>query len=228
MARLRTIKPEFWTDDAVTDCSLIARLLFIGIWNFADDYGNLDRSAKQIKAKVFPLDDIDCEPLLVDLITHGLLIEYSVSGKKYLHIPGFTKHQLINRPSSPVCPAYEDSVSTQGVLSEDSVSTHSGGIGKEGKGKEGGSTPPRKRSIKTPIPADFSLDQSLTEYTESRLPGVDAPAFLESFKGKAMAKGWVYANWRQAYQDHVRSAAPGSGHWSSGQYPKRAGGFKWQ
>lgn len=139
MARIRTIKPEFWTDDAVTECSLSARLLFIGIWNFADDAGNLDRSAKQIKSRVFPIDNVDCEPLIVELITQGLLTEYAVSGKKYLHIPGFTKHQVINRPSKPVVPAYESSLSDHVTLTESSVVTHDGreGKGRERKGGEG-------------------------------------------------------------------------------------------
>lgn len=134
MARIRTIKPDFWTDDKLTECSLSARLLFIGTWNFADDNGNLDRSAKQIKARVFPVDNIDCGPLLAELITQGLLIEYSVSGKNYLHIHGFAKHQLINRPSKPTCPAYDESLNTHGVLTESSLPTHDG---REGKGREG-------------------------------------------------------------------------------------------
>ena len=132
MARIRTIKPEFWTDEKLTECSLNARLLFIGTWNFADDQGNLDRSPKQIKARVFPVDSIDCEPLLLELITQGLLIEYSVSGKKYLHVQGFTKHQVINRPSKPQCPPYDASLSTHATLTEPSVNTHNG---REGRGR---------------------------------------------------------------------------------------------
>ena len=135
MARIRTIKPEFWTDEKLTECSLSARLLFIGTWNFADDAGNLDRSPKQIKARVFPLDVIDCEPLLQELIDQGLLIEYLVNEKLFLHINGFTKHQIINRPSKPTCPDFDESVK----VNEHSVSAHHGreGKGKEGKGKEG-------------------------------------------------------------------------------------------
>lgn len=133
MPRIRSIKPDLWTDDKLTACSLPARLLFIGMLNFADDYGNLDRSAKQIKARVFPVDDIDCEPLIVQLLTHGLLIEYSVSDQKYLHIKGFSKHQVINRPSKPQVPIYEDSLRTHGVLTEPSLSTHDG---RERKGKK--------------------------------------------------------------------------------------------
>lgn len=149
MARIRTIKPEFWTDEKLTECSLSARLLFIGTWNFADDSGNLDRSPKQIKARVFPLDDIDCEPLLIELLAQGLLIEYTVNDKLFLHINGFNKHQLINRPSKPTCPPIDD----KAIIIKYSVSTHDGreGKGREGKGKEG-SKPlaPAKADAKKP------------------------------------------------------------------------------
>src|SRR4030067_422184 len=46
----------------------LARLLFIGLWNFADDYGNLERSSKQIKIRIFPADAIDIEPHVQELI----------------------------------------------------------------------------------------------------------------------------------------------------------------
>lgn len=128
MARIRTIKPEFWTDESLTECSLAARLLFIGTWNFADDNGNLEASPRQLKLKIFPADDIDVVPLLVELLTHGVLTEYSVSGKAYFHIKGFRTHQVINRPSPAKCPLYNDSVRTHGALTEYSL--------REGKGKE--------------------------------------------------------------------------------------------
>ena len=123
MARIRTIKPDFWTDEKITECSCCARLLFIGLWNFADDNGNLQRSSKKIRMQVFPSDNFDIEPLVSELITHGLLIEYQVGGDNYLHIKNFRRHQVINRPSAssiPHCPLIEDSLSPHG-----------------GKGKEG-------------------------------------------------------------------------------------------
>ncbi|MBB1199635.1 hypothetical protein EGM70_04865 [Enterobacteriaceae bacterium 89] len=104
MARIRTVKPEFWTDEKVVECSIPARLLFIGLFNFANDVGCLERSPKRIKMQVFPADVIDCEPLLAELIAHGLIIEYSVSGVGYLQIKGFRKHQKINRPSATKLP----------------------------------------------------------------------------------------------------------------------------
>ena len=119
------------------ECSLNARLLFIGTWNFADDYGNLNRSKKQLKARIFPGDDLNCEQLIVELLCHGLLTEYSVNGEKYLHIQNFAKHQVINRPGKPQCPEYNESLKTQTQITEDSLSSH-GSFTAEGKeGKEG-------------------------------------------------------------------------------------------
>ena len=41
MARIRTIKLEFWEDEKLAKLPVHARLLFIGTWNFADDNGAL-------------------------------------------------------------------------------------------------------------------------------------------------------------------------------------------
>jgi hypothetical protein len=125
VARIRSIKPEFWTDEKLTECSLSARLLFIGILNFSDDYGNLQRSAKKIKMQVFPADIIDCEPFILELINHGVLSEYSVNGEYFLHIKGFQKHQIVNRPSKSVIPPPQ--------FSERSLSAHNG---EERRGEE--------------------------------------------------------------------------------------------
>nr|MBF6067360.1 primosomal protein [Klebsiella pneumoniae] len=37
MARIRTIKPEFWTDEDMAEVSEPACLLAIGLLNYADD-----------------------------------------------------------------------------------------------------------------------------------------------------------------------------------------------
>jgi hypothetical protein len=197
MARIRTIKPEFWTDAALMECSVSTRLLFIGTWNFADDNGNLDRSAKQIKARVFPADAIDCEPLIQQLMTHGLLIEYAVNGKKYLHIQNFTKHQVINRPSSPHCPLHYDSLNTHGVLHDDSLREGKGreGNGKEGKVKEGKKTSiPMPEGIDEEIWKDF-LKTRTKPITETGLKGIAKQAVLagislEAALQECCTRGW--------------------------------------
>lgn len=103
MARYRTIKPEFWSSEQVMECSPIARLMFIGMWNFADDAGRLYFSAKTLKAQIFPGDDITAENvrgMLDELSSNGLVRFYAVDGKEYLLITGW-HHQKIDRPQKP-------------------------------------------------------------------------------------------------------------------------------
>lgn len=107
MARIRSIKPEFWSSEQVMACSTNARLLFIGLWNFCDDAGRHPVTPRQIKALVFPGDDISSEnvrDLIDELSTNGLLSLYTVDDKEYFQVTGWS-HQKIDRPQSPKYPA---------------------------------------------------------------------------------------------------------------------------
>jgi hypothetical protein len=107
MARIRSIKPEFWSSEQVMSCSRETRLLFIGLWNFCDDSGHFPIKPNQIKAVVFPGDnDITSETvlgMLAELSANGLIAEYVVDGQKYLEITGW-HHQKIDKPQKPKHP----------------------------------------------------------------------------------------------------------------------------
>lgn len=121
MARIRTIKPEFWTSEQVMECEPVTRLLFIGLWNFCDDYGNHPASPKTIKALVFPGDDIaptTIERMLDELSRNRLIAYYEHSGKRYLHVRGW-KHQKIEKPSRKYPAFVEQSASGEEVDPED-------------------------------------------------------------------------------------------------------------
>lgn len=109
MARIRTIKPEFWVSEQITDCRPLTRLLFIGLWNFVDDYGRAPVSPKTLKNQIFPGDDFsgsDISDMLKELNARGLILFYSADDKEYFEITGWSKHQKIDNPSKyKVCPA---------------------------------------------------------------------------------------------------------------------------
>lgn len=144
MARIRTIKPEFWANEQVMDCSPMARLLFIGLWNFCDDGGNHPASAKTIKAEIFPGDDITSttvQQLLAELESNGLIALYSASGKDFWHVTGW-HHQKIDKKSFKY-PAFDGAGSEQirlplGDSSPPEVDVEGKGKGreKEGEGKK--------------------------------------------------------------------------------------------
>lgn len=145
MPRIRTIKPSFWSDEKVVELSPLARLYFIGLWNFSDDYGNLEYSPKQLKMRIYPGDSVNIEALTEELLTHEIVLQYEVENKKYLHIRNFTKHQKINRISTEKCPpppktkpltAQADNYPQEGKGSGRDIDLERKGKEVEGKGVE--------------------------------------------------------------------------------------------
>lgn len=55
MARIRTIKPEFWEDEDIGKLPIPCRLFFIGCWNFADDYGVIKAKRRITQIPDIPL-----------------------------------------------------------------------------------------------------------------------------------------------------------------------------
>ncbi len=157
MARIRSIKPEFWTSEQVLECSPIARLMFVGMWNFADDMGRMPCSPKSIKAQVFPSDDISLDSvrgMLNELSSNGLILIYSVEDKDYLQITGWA-HQRIDKPQPAKYPApfFDDSKNAPRTIPPDRK-------GEDRKGKE---------DAAGAAPAKFTVVPDLPPRTEAEL-----------------------------------------------------------
>jgi hypothetical protein len=99
MARQRIIHPEFWSSEDIIPLSPIARLLFVGIWSFADDDGRIPFKVIPLKCQIFPMDNIDVTPLVQELLSVGVVTEYSYEGDKYLVVKSWHKHQTIKYPT---------------------------------------------------------------------------------------------------------------------------------
>ncbi len=102
MSRIRTVKPEFWTSEQVVSCSSLARLLFIGLWNFCDDHGVHPASYVRLKAEIFPADNYTIENIkswVGELIQNELVREYAVNNKSYWIVTGWSNHQRIDKPT---------------------------------------------------------------------------------------------------------------------------------
>jgi len=155
MARIRTVKPEFWASEQVMECSPIARLLFIGLWNFCDDAGNPVDSEKTIKAEIFPGDDIsstDVRRLLDELSSNSLITFYASNDKGFLHVNGW-HHQKIDKPTvkHPPFPGTGSSNARRTVAE----SSPPEGKGREGKGKDVEQSSLRSDSSpQLPLPGD--------------------------------------------------------------------------
>ena len=93
MARARNIKPGFYKNEDLAECSVWARLIFPGLWMLADREGRLEDRPKRIKGELLPFDSQDVEPLLRELEAHGFIHRYTVEGSSYIQISKFSTHQ---------------------------------------------------------------------------------------------------------------------------------------
>ncbi len=145
MARIRSIKPEYWTDEKIVELDFVERLLFIGLWNFADDQGYLDYSPKRIKMQIFPGDNVDVVEGLKKL--HEALLIEAFDGPKgvVLWITHWKKHQRVSNPAQSRFQGVD--LRKRGSIDDSSVGLESPlepsrvlGKGREGSGREGNSS----------------------------------------------------------------------------------------
>lgn len=93
MARARNIKPGFYTNEDLAECSVWARYIFPGLWMMADREGRLEYRPKKIKGELLRYDNQDAEPLLKELAKFGFIEIYEVEGREFIQIVTFSKHQ---------------------------------------------------------------------------------------------------------------------------------------
>src|SRR6266540_2140108 len=99
MARIRTIKPSFWGDDAVSRLSWDARLLLIGLISHADDRGRFIASRGSITGYLFPYEEVapaKFKRLIEEIGKTGIVEFYEVDGRPLGRFPKWQEHQKIN------------------------------------------------------------------------------------------------------------------------------------
>lgn len=136
MPRIRTIKPEFWTDGAMIALPFEVRLFYIGMWNFACDRGHMADDPMGLKLKILPADTVSGADMVDMLVGAGRVERMTLTdGRRYLNILRFTDHQRIDTRWNSRCPvcAHLDSH----ALTETHASLRELIPGEEGKGREG-------------------------------------------------------------------------------------------
>jgi hypothetical protein len=129
MARIRTIKPEFFTSSDILSLTPLARLFYVSLWCEADREGLLSWNTETLKFRYFPKDKVDIEFLAAELVNTKLInILVGEDGREYAEIPSFKTHQVINNRESESILLPRVKAASPRVQGEGR---------KEGKGKEG-------------------------------------------------------------------------------------------
>lgn len=137
MGRIRTIKPEFWRNEALSELPEATHMLAAALLNYCDDEGYFNANPRLIMAECSPLREpsVSIQCSLTDLSRIGYIrLGEGSDGRAYGHIINFSEHQRVNRPTrskiAEISIDWGDSVSDHGGLMEDSLP--------ERKGKEQG------------------------------------------------------------------------------------------
>ncbi len=229
MARIRTIKPDFFRHEglyeAERETGLPLRMAFAGIWTAADREGRFKWLPRQLKLDALPFDEVDFSRVMDALAARGHLIKYEVDGKVYGAIPSWRVHQVINnREAASELPAPPGD-STREARVADASGTPLVRAPVEGKGKEGkemdDASPTRvappladaslaapksskaRKPLKTKMPEGFAASGAVTAWA-ARKGFAHLDTHLESFKAKVAANGYAYVDWDSAFMEAIR------------------------
>jgi hypothetical protein len=178
MARSRTIKPGFFTNDVLAQCEYGARLLFAGLWTISDREGRLEDRPARIKGLLFPFDRCNVEKWLDALADNKFIVRYEAAGTRYIQIVNFGRHQSphIKEPASLI-PA-PDSSDTSPL--SDSLSARNAVRGNGETGNSNGETGNRQARFVPPTLAEVAA------YCLDRNNGIDPEQFIAHYT----SKGW--------------------------------------
>lgn len=185
MSRIRTTKPDLWTDPDFTGVSFPARLLFIAAKNFASDYGVMPDKPKQLKLQCFPGDDVDIDTLVDELVTGDLWDRRTApDGAKVIVVRSFNRHERVDKPNGgrwgnpanwtnppPPAATIPDESRTVANPPDDSCAD---GKGREGIGRDSLS-PSRKLTVVRNDPASRERTEVITLVVDALRAARKAP-----------------------------------------------------
>jgi len=116
--RIRTIKPEFWTDKRVASWDHFTRLLFIGLWSAADDHGRGSAESARLASELFPYDLSRDPRETLARVAAGLdtlaascrITLYDVEGEAFYEVSSWSKHQRVDNAGKPRVPTPSEGV----------------------------------------------------------------------------------------------------------------------
>lgn len=173
MARIRTIKPEFWKHENLSELPEATHMLAAALLNHADDEGFFNANPGLVRAECSPLREpsVSIQESLSLLTEVGYIrLGDGEDGKRYGWIVTFDDHQRVNRPTPSKIRSlrirWDDSVSTHGELTE--------GSSQERKGKEGNREGNREASESGD--SEFALAPPAPTGTDAKPPAKTKPS----------------------------------------------------
>lgn len=229
MARIRTVKPEFWSSPDLPPDPW-ARLLYVAMWNWADDEGRGTANARELMGFAFPNEDwmtLGGFRQLLGGVRRAFGVKfYTVGGRPYFEIPSWENHQKIDKRSKSRIPASDagseyDPDPEPGSDQQECESSESppesppspprvlGGVralelGTGEQGKEPPPTPPsakggRRRQV-SDAPDEFPVTDEMRFWARGKNITTDLAFETDKWLAHHRAHGSRFKSWDQAWQ----------------------------
>lgn len=118
----RILNSSICTSDSIDELDFFQESFFYRLLVSVDDYGNFDARAKIIRAAVFPLKDVSQEEIenaLDALERQGMLQFYTVNGRRYIHLTGWTRFQRLRNSKHKYPAPDSDGAEIEAVEADD-------------------------------------------------------------------------------------------------------------
>jgi DnaD/phage-associated family protein len=100
------IDPNIWTSEDVSKLNMMERLLLIGMFSNADDFGKGKANPVYLRSTIFPYDDIpvaEIQTALDHVCSYASIVLYEVNNSKYYKFLNWDKWQRVDHPQdSPI------------------------------------------------------------------------------------------------------------------------------
>lgn len=196
MARMRTLKPEFFRSLTLCRVDRGIRLTFAGLWTECDDEGRMVWDPRLVKAALYPLDIAVTEAVVGDDVAQlariGAVHLYTVKGREYLHIPSWHEHQHPNRSVSsklPPCGGSDNTLHTHCFHSEDAVSP--GNAGEQALTSARTANAVRTQGALTPVGVVVDVDVDVEADRTARAPRRKTTPIPDDFEITLAMRSWA-------------------------------------
>lgn len=198
---IRLLREGILSSERVDLLDATAEVFYRRLMSKVDDHGYFDARPAMLRASLYPLRvdrvrEADISRSLAACQSAGLIALYQHDGKPYLQVLD-TRWQVRSEPKYPVrtventCvqPGTSVPVVVVGVVVED--------------GDVKRSRAPSAKGRKTTIPDDFCVSERVQLWaSENGFGHLDK--HLDAFRRKAVAKGYTYVSWDDAFMEAIR------------------------